>query len=84
MRDYYRVRFDTDAILKHFGGINGAVEALKSVGMTVKPKTLEKQRERDNMPADMVASLALAAIRTGKPLLLSQFLLEQVDGNQEG
>lgn len=82
MHSIYRVKFDGDKLLAHFGGIAGTVVALRSVGVEVKPKTLEKQRERGNIPADMVASMFLASSRIGNPINPYYFLLEMTDDNQ--
>lgn len=79
MHTQYRIIFDPSKIIDHFGGIAGAVAALALVKMTVKPKTLQKQRERGNMPSDMVASLVLASAKIGNPINLFQCLLERED-----
>lgn len=76
MHNKYRVKFNPDMI-DHFGGVNGAVDALRSIGVVVKAKTLQKQRERGNIPADMVASLMLASNRMGDPLNPYDYLLER-------
>lgn len=73
----YKVKFDPDKIIAHFGSIQACVVALRSVGMTTKAKTIQKQRERGNMHADMVASLYLASIRLENPIPLSHCLLEK-------
>lgn len=77
MHEQYRVIFDPSKIIEHFGGIAGTVQALSLVKMTVKPKTLQKQRERGNMPSDMVASLVLASVKIGNPINLYECLLER-------
>ena len=74
----YRVKFSPDMI-DHFGGISGAVSALKKIGVSIKAKTLQKQRERGNIPADMVASLMLASNRMGDPLDPYVYLLERTE-----
>lgn len=74
------VKFNPTAIIDHFGGVKEAVEALKTVNTTVKPKTLQRQRERGNMPADMVASLALASVKLGHPINLYDCLLTNKEG----
>ena len=78
MHSKYRVKFSPDMV-EHFGGINGAVVALKKIGVSVKAKTLQKQRERGNIPADMVASLMLASNRMGDPIDPYIYLLERKD-----
>lgn len=78
LHNKYRVKFDPDMI-DHFGGIEGAVKALKRIGVEAKAKTLQKQRERGNIPADMVASLLLASVRAGKPMNPYEYLLERTD-----
>ncbi len=73
----YPIRFDPYKIVDHFGGIAGAVTALSMIGMSVKPKMLQKQRERGNMPADMIACLVLASVRSGNPINLYECLLQR-------
>lgn len=76
----FSVKFDPHALIDHFGGIGGAVEALKVVNTVIKPKTLQRQRERGNMPADVVASLAWASVKIGKPVNLYDCLLTRTEG----
>lgn len=71
----YSVRFNARKIINHFGGPDAAVEALKTVGVVAKSKTLQRQRERGNMTADMVACLALASVKLGHPIDLYDCLL---------
>jgi hypothetical protein len=75
----YRVKFDVPKIIEHFGGVSGSVQALKLVGIDMKPKTIQKQRERGNAPAELVASLMLASARAGNPMDPYQFLLEKTE-----
>lgn len=72
----YHVKFDAGKIIEHFTDIHGAVSALKHIGLNMKYKTLQKQKERGNMPADVVASLAYASVKLGKPMDLYDCLLE--------
>ena len=83
MHSKYRVRFDP-GMIDHFGGIDGAVKALAKVGVEAKAKTLQKQRERGNIPADMVASLMLASLRSGgEPLNPYRYLLERTEEHED-
>lgn len=79
MHSNYRIKFDCGRMLEHFGGVSGAVTAMELVGVTMKAKTLQKQKERGNIPADVVASLMLASVRAGRPLNPYDFLLERSD-----
>lgn len=79
----YKIGFDPQKIIGHFGGDDGAIAALDKIGMKVKRKLLQKQRERGNIPADMVACLAVASVKEGRPIDLYACLLnrdEQPDG----
>lgn len=76
MHDKYRVKFSADMI-NHFGGARGAAEALARIGVNVKVKTLQKQQERGNIPADMVASLMLASLKLGGAINPYDYLLER-------
>lgn len=78
MHSKYRVKFSPD-IFDHFGGVNGVVAALKTIGVQVPPKTIRKQRERGNVPADMVASLMLASLKIKSPLNPYDYLLERTN-----
>jgi len=66
-------------MIDHFGGAADAAAALNLIGTAVKVKTLQKQRERGNIPADMVASLMLASKKIGHPMDPFEFLLERAD-----
>jgi len=76
VHDKYRVKFSADMI-NHFGGARGAAEALARIGVNVKVKTLQKQQERGNIPADMVASLMLASLKLGGAINPYDYLLER-------
>lgn len=75
LHDMYNVKFDAEKIIGHFDDIHGAVKALKTIGLNIKYKTLQKQKERGNMPADVVASLAFASQKMGKPMDLYDCLV---------
>lgn len=77
MHSAYRIKFDGRKLVDYFGGVSAAIDALKTVGVVMKEKTLQKQRERDNMPGDVVASLLLASVRLGRPINPYDFLLER-------
>lgn len=79
MHSIYAVKFDSKKMIDHFGGALGASKALEAIGIPVKVKTLQKQRERGNIPADMVASLMLASKRIDHPMDPFDFLLERTD-----
>jgi len=67
-RDIYQAEFDIVRVVAHFGTIAETVKALKKIGMDVKHKTIQRQRQRRYMHADMLACLILAAHAIGKPL----------------
>lgn len=79
MHESYTVKFEPTGFIEHFGGITGSVAALRSVGVDVKPKTLQKQRERGNITSDLIASFMLASARMGKPINPYKCLLERAD-----
>lgn len=79
MHDQFSVKFEPTGFIDHFGGIAGSVEALRSVGIDVKPKTLQKQRERGNITSDLIASFMLASVRLGKPINPYTCLLERIE-----
>lgn len=75
MHSVYSVKFDSRSMIDHFGTIHDAVNALRTVGLDMKPKTLQKQRERGNITADLVASLMQASINVKKPINPYDYLL---------
>ena len=85
MHELYNVKFDVDKIIGHFGSVSNAAKALQAIGLHVKAKTLQKQRERGNMTADTIASLALASVRLKNQLDLYECLIVRTEwSNQEG
>ena len=76
MKDNYSTRFDADAIMKEFGGVNGVLEALADVDCIVARKTAQKWRERNSIPANALAGLMLYKLRGGERIDLNDYLLE--------
>lgn len=77
MRETYNIRFDATGLFEHFGGVMATAKMLKEAGIDMKMKTLRKQKERDAVSSEMVASIVYAAAKTGTPINLEQFLLER-------
>lgn len=77
MHELYGVKFDASKMVEHFGGVAGAVVALKKIGIVMKHKTLQKQRERGNVPADVVAALLMASVKADKRIDPYEFLLDE-------
>jgi hypothetical protein len=82
LHELYNVKFDADAIIDHFGSVADAAKALKSVGFPIKPKTLQKQRERGHMTANVIAMLALASVKLDNPIDLYKVILVRSDHPQ--
>lgn len=78
MHEKYDIKFDAGKLFDYFGGVPASVEALKTIGMTVKAKRLQKQKERGQVPAEVVASLMVASSRMGRPLNPYDYLIERV------
>jgi len=77
VHELYNVKFDAAAIIDHFGGVTEAAKALDAIGYHMKPKTLQKQRERGNITSNVVAMLALASMRLSNPIDLYKVILER-------
>ena len=76
MHNLYRVKFDATGIIEFFGGA-GDVAGILSVDRKVHPKTVQKWRERGNIPADALATLMVHAARTSVNFNPYKFLLER-------
>ena len=68
MHSNYDVKFDDDGLIAHLGGVPAVAALLQDAGVPIKAKTLQKQRERGNIPADVVATLMYAADKAGRPI----------------
>lgn len=76
MHEIYVCKFDAHGIIEFFGGSRQTAELL-SVGRKLHHKTVQKWRERDNIPADAIATLMVQAARHGKVFNPYDFLLER-------
>lgn len=76
MHDKYNYRFDVDAIVSSFGGVGETAKILQSMSADIKAKSVQKWRERGNIPADALASLSIHAMRHGKSFSLEGFIKE--------
>lgn len=83
MHTNYDIKFDVGALIDHMGGVPAVAALLKEIGLPIKAKTLQKQRERGNIPADVIATLMYAADKSGKPFNPYAFLIER-DTSEEG
>lgn len=77
MHDKYGYRFDVSAIVNFFGGVSETASALQTMGADIKPRSVQKWRERGNIPADALASLAMFALRQGKTFVLEGYVQER-------
>lgn len=76
MHDLYNMKFDAAGIIEFFGGAS-EIAAVLSKARKVHPKTIQKWRERGNIPADALATLMVHAARNGKNFNPYSFLLER-------
>lgn len=67
MHSQYPYKFDVSAIFETFGGIGRIEHLLQKQGATIHPKSLQKWRERKEMPIDAVATLLMIAEEEGIP-----------------
>ena len=65
MHEIYKIKFDVRAMIDYLGGVSGAVALLNDAGITMKARTIQKQIERGNISADMVASILYATKKAG-------------------
>lgn len=77
MHDKYDIKFDAEKVFEYFGGVSGSVKALNAIGIPVTLKRLQKQKERGQIPAEVLASLMVASARMGKPINPYDYLIER-------
>lgn len=75
MHSVYNVKFDGRKIIEYFGGVKPTAQLMAISAADIEDKTVQKWKERDNIPADAVASLMLAARKTQVPFDPYDFLL---------
>lgn len=57
VKEKYVLRFDSRAIIAHFGGCAKVFGALAELGSDVRRRTVDQWYVRNNIPADAVATL---------------------------
>jgi hypothetical protein len=78
LHNKYDIKFDVPKMFMHFGGVVEVERLLRESGLPVPPmKTLQKQRERANAPADMIATLLFLSYRVNMPMRLEDFLIKR-------
>ena len=77
MREQYPVRFNSAALIDHYGGAANVFDILCMMGCSIKRRTIDKWRQRGSMPADVIAVLLLYSVRGGEQIDLNHFLLER-------
>lgn len=55
----YPYRFNSTAVFEAFGGPTALHKYLNDKGLRVKKKTVQKWRERDSIPADVIVSICM-------------------------
>lgn len=79
MHDKYNIKFDVPRMFEHFGGAVEVEKLIRLHRLPPKPlKTLQKQRERGDAPADMVATLLYLSHMVGQPMDLNDYLIKRV------
>lgn len=64
MHEKYRYRFDVRGIIDALGGVRKTHEILVRSGAEVSMKTVQKWRERGNLPADALSSIMAIRVAT--------------------
>lgn len=77
MHSIYSTKFDADKMIDRFGGISALHRTLTNAGCTMSYKTVEKWRERKNIPPDAVATLVRVCMEKGEDFDLREYLEEQ-------
>lgn len=67
-------KLEVSQILKRFGGINDLRQRLLNKGVDINTKTIEKWRERKQIPSWRLLQLIALAKQEGEPLDVLEFL----------
>ena len=73
----FPVRLDAARIIDDLGGVSGVHDALLTVGCDIREKTVQKWRERNNLPLHAVTAILLYSMRGGEPFPIHTYLQEQ-------
>lgn len=65
---------DVPQLLKRFGGINDLRQRLLSKGVDINSKTIEKWRERKQIPSWRLLQIIALAEQEGKPINILEFI----------
>lgn len=69
-----KVKIEPKKIIDFFGGRTATQKRLKKSRVPVSIKTIEKWKERGNMPSQRIAQLAVCALQDGKKFDIYDFL----------
>ncbi|NBV09818.1 MAG: hypothetical protein EBS09_12065 [Flavobacteriia bacterium] len=67
-------KLEVSQILKRFGGINDLRQRLLNKGVDINTKTIEKWRERKQIPSWRLLQLIALAKQEGEPLDVLEFI----------
>jgi hypothetical protein len=80
IHSHYPYTFDAAKIVDYFGGWRATHRVLESAGSSVKPRSIQKWRERGYIPSDALATLIVAASGDDVEFSLEDFLKVNDDG----
>lgn len=68
---------DVSQLLKRFGGINDLRQRLLAKGVDINSKTIEKWRERKQIPSWRLLQMIALAEQEGKPINVLEFISQK-------
>lgn len=73
-----KANIDPKKVIAFFGGRTATQKRLKQARVPVSLKTIEKWKERGNIPTNRLAQLAMCALADGSKMDIYQFMFDTV------
>lgn len=83
MHEKYCYRFDAIGLIEAFGGAPAVARIMREMGADLRPKAIQKMRERGTIQSDAVATLLIASLKMGKPINPYEFILEREEKEKD-
>lgn len=79
MHSQYSHKIEAKKLIDFLGGAKATKEILEDMGSDITIKAIQKMRERDIMPSDVLASIYVSMISNGFAVDLSRFIAKRND-----